>query len=78
MKPSELPITVRGYESRDQARIRELTVEGFDGVSIDQNADRLLGLDSPPFVAGAQVGGGSGGTGGLAVRPLRGGAGRQR
>ena len=49
MKPSELPITIRGYESRDQARIRELTLEGFDGVSIDQNADRLLGLDSPPL-----------------------------
>ena len=49
MKPSELPITIRGYKSRDQARIRELTLEGFDGVSIDQNADRLLGLDTPPL-----------------------------
>jgi ribosomal protein S18 acetylase RimI-like enzyme len=40
--------TVRGYEHGDASRIRELTLEGFDGVSIDQNADRLLGIDSLP------------------------------
>ena len=49
MSTSDLPITIRGYEERDQVRIRELTLEGFDGVSIDQNADRLLGLDSEPL-----------------------------
>ena len=49
MSTSDLPITIRGYEARDQVRIRELTLEGFDGVSIDQNADRLLGLDSEPL-----------------------------
>ncbi len=49
MSTSDLPITIRGFEARDQARIRELTLEGFDGVSIDQNADRLLGLDSEPL-----------------------------
>ena len=49
MSTSDLPITIRGYEARDQARIRELTLEGFDGVSIDQNADRRLGLDSEPL-----------------------------
>ena len=66
MKPSELPITIRGYESRDQARIRELTVEGFDGVSIDQNADRAAGPGlAASMWTGAQVGGGSGGVGGL-------------
>ena len=49
MKQPDLPIAVRGYEPRDQARIRELTLEGFDGVSIDQSADRLLGLNTPPL-----------------------------
>ena len=49
MSTSDLPITIRGFAARDQARIRELTLEGFDGVSIDQNADRLLGLDSEPL-----------------------------
>ena len=45
MERPDLPITIRGYEPRDQARIRALTLEGFDGVSIDQNADRRLGLE---------------------------------
>ena len=49
MPQPDLPITIRGYERRDNARIRELTLEGFDGVSIDQNADRLLGLDTEPL-----------------------------
>ena len=49
MPQPDLPITIRGYERRDNARIRELTLEGFDGVSIDQNADGLLGLDSEPL-----------------------------
>ena len=49
MNQPELPIAIRGYEPRDQDRIRELTLEGFDGVSIDQSADRLLGLDTPPL-----------------------------
>ncbi len=49
MKQPHLPIAIRGYEPRDQDRIRELTLEGFDGVSIDQNADRQLGLDTEPL-----------------------------
>ena len=48
MKLSVDGLTVRGYEHGDAHRIRELTLEGFDGVSIDQNADRLLGIDSSP------------------------------
>ena len=49
MQTPDLPITIRGYERRDNERIRELTLEGFDGVSIDQNADGLVGLDSEPL-----------------------------
>ncbi len=49
MPQPDLPITIRGYKRRDNDRIRELTLEGFDGVSIDQNADRLLGLDTEPL-----------------------------
>ena len=49
MPQPDLPITIRGYEPGDNARIRELTLEGFDGVSIDQNADGLLGLDTEPL-----------------------------
>lgn len=49
MRRPALPITIRGYQPRDQARIRELTLEGFDGVSIDQNADALLALDTEPL-----------------------------
>ena len=49
MERPDLPITIRGYERRDNDRIRELTLEGFDGVSIDQNADRRLGLDTEPL-----------------------------
>lgn len=49
MKHPDLPITIRGYVPGDQARIRELTLEGFDGMSIDQNADRLLCLEDPPL-----------------------------
>ena len=49
MERPDLPITIRGYEPRDQARIRALTLEGFDGVSIDQNADRLLDLNTEPL-----------------------------
>ena len=48
MKLSVDGLNVRGYEHGDAQRIRELTLEGFDGVSIDQNADRLLGIDSSP------------------------------
>ncbi len=49
MPQPDLPITIRGYERRDNAPIRKLTLEGFDGVSIDQNADGLLGLDTEPL-----------------------------
>ena len=49
MHQPDLPITIRRYDRGDNDRIRELTLEGFDGVSIDQNADRLLGLDTEPL-----------------------------
>ena len=49
MQQPDLPITIRGYARSDNERIRELTLEGFDGVSIDQNADRQLGLDTEPL-----------------------------
>ena len=51
MRQPDLPLTIRGYEPRDEDRIRELTLEGFDGVSIDQNTDRLLGLNTEPLWA---------------------------
>ena len=36
-------LCIRGYLPADSDRIRELTVQGFDGVSIDQAADRRFG-----------------------------------
>ena len=36
-------IEVRPYRDGDRDALRELTVAAFDGVSIDQNIDRLLG-----------------------------------
>ena len=37
------PVVIRPYRSSDLAHIKALTVEAFDGVSIDQNIERHLG-----------------------------------
>lgn len=39
-----MPFTIRLYQPSDLPRLREITVEAFDGVSIDQNAERQFGL----------------------------------
>src|SRR4029077_13849207 len=36
--------TIREFQPSDLPRLREITVEAFNGVSIDQNAERHLGL----------------------------------
>ena len=36
--------TIRDFQPSDLPRLREITVEAFNGVSIDQNAERHLGL----------------------------------
>jgi len=36
--------TIRLYQPADLPRLREITIEAFNGVSIDQNAERHLGL----------------------------------
>ena len=36
--------TIRPFQSDDHTRLREITVEAFDGVSIDQNGERMFGL----------------------------------
>jgi len=36
-------VLIRPYQASDLPRLRELTVAAFEGVSIDQNAERLLG-----------------------------------
>jgi ribosomal protein S18 acetylase RimI-like enzyme len=36
--------TIRPFQPADLPRLREITVEAFNGVSIDQNAERHLGL----------------------------------
>jgi len=38
-----MPITIRTFRSDDLPRLKEITVEAFSGVSIDQNAHRLFG-----------------------------------
>src|SRR5262245_66483945 len=38
-----MAILIRPYRESDRARIRELTVAAFEGVSIDHNIDRQLG-----------------------------------
>ncbi len=48
MTPAPPQVTIRGYRPGDVERIRELTLEGFDGVSIDQNMERLLRLEGAP------------------------------
>lgn len=47
MKP-DLEIRLRTYRPSDESRLRELTVAAFDGVSIDQNFDRLAGWTGLP------------------------------
>jgi ribosomal protein S18 acetylase RimI-like enzyme len=38
-----MPITIRPYRAADRHAVRELTVSGFEGVSIDHNIDTRLG-----------------------------------
>jgi ribosomal protein S18 acetylase RimI-like enzyme len=38
-----MAITIRPYREDDRPALRDLTVAAFDGVSIDQNIDRVLG-----------------------------------
>ncbi len=39
---------IRPFREEDRARIRELTIEGFDGVSVEQRIDRLCPDAGPP------------------------------
>ncbi len=41
-------VTIREYRETDEARVRELTIDSFDGVSIDQNFDDLSGWNRSP------------------------------
>ncbi|MBM4436073.1 MAG: GNAT family N-acetyltransferase [Actinobacteria bacterium] len=41
--PEPLEVHIRAFRPADAARIRALTIEGFDGVSIDQAIDRTFG-----------------------------------
>lgn len=36
-------IKVRGYRRRDKARVFEVAVESFDGLSLDQNIEKMFG-----------------------------------
>jgi ribosomal protein S18 acetylase RimI-like enzyme len=38
-----MAIVIRPFREADRGRVRELTVSGFEGVSIDHNIDRQLG-----------------------------------
>ncbi|MGE3819898.1 MAG: GNAT family N-acetyltransferase [Isosphaeraceae bacterium] len=38
-----MTIRIRPYQESDRPLLREMTVEAFEGVSIDHNMDRLLG-----------------------------------
>lgn len=38
-----MSIAIRPYREPDREAVRELTVAGFEGVSIDHNIDRILG-----------------------------------
>jgi hypothetical protein len=38
-----MAIVIRAYREADRDAVRELTVSGFEGVSIDHNIDRRLG-----------------------------------
>ena len=40
---SAMAATIRAFQSADLLRLQEITVEAFNGVSIDQNAERHLG-----------------------------------
>ena len=41
-------VEIRPYAAADSGRVRELTIEGFDGVSIDQATDRQFGVGPYP------------------------------
>ena len=48
-------LTFRRYQETDEARVRELTIDSFNGVSIDQNFDAFK-LESFAAVGAAEVG----------------------
>ena len=41
-------LTIRPYRQSDESRVKELTIMSFDGVSIDQNFDKLVGWNRSP------------------------------
>ncbi len=41
-------LTIRPYHHSDEGRVKQLTILSFDGVSIDQNFDKLVGWNRSP------------------------------
>ena len=41
-------VTIRTYQAADEQQVRKLTIDSFDGVSIDQNFDNLTGWRRSP------------------------------
>lgn len=39
-----MSIHIRAYEPADLAELKRLTIEGFEGISLDQNVERQFGL----------------------------------
>jgi len=37
-------MTIRLFQSSDLVELRRMTVEGFDGIAIDQNVEKVLGI----------------------------------
>lgn len=37
-------LTIRVFEAADLEELRRITVEGFDGIAIDQNVERAIGI----------------------------------
>ena len=41
-------VTIRKYQAADEQQVRKLTIDSFDGVSIDQNFDNLVDWGRSP------------------------------
>jgi ribosomal protein S18 acetylase RimI-like enzyme len=39
-----MPLRIRPYQPSDLAELKRLTIEGFEGIAIDQNVERRFGL----------------------------------
>ena len=52
-----MAIAIRPYREADRAAVRELTVSGFEGVSIDHNIEQPTGPDRRAGLALAEVAG---------------------